>query len=326
VPPELDAVVTRALSKRPGERYTSAGDLAKAALAASGGKGGGGAERLTVPSRGRTAPAASAGGSRRRVGLLAAGAVALAAGVGVAIVLLAGGGGNSDEQQVKAVVGKYELGNDPRDCRRLVTPLYISDYYGQSGAKGLALCEADLRATDAKNPPPMSFRDVMINGNEATAKVDLSGQELSLGLVRRDGYWRVDSFSETPASRYQRVVSTDVLLPYDIEFDRQSRLLDRAAPGKKRVPLGAYAAYGRSLERSLAAGLARLGELHPPDELRDLHARVVDALRGEVTALRSLVRASEAGDRQAVNNALDRLDQLDSELVDAYNEVARATS
>jgi hypothetical protein len=260
------------------------------------------------------------------VALLAAAAVALAGGVGAAIVLLAGGGGKSDEQRVKEVARRYELGNDPRDCRKLVTPLYISDYYGQSGRKGLALCEADLRATDAKNPPPLSFRDVSINGNEATAKVDLSGQELSLGLVRRDGRWRVDSFSETPASRYQRVVSSEVLLPYDIEFDRQSRLLDRAAPGKKPVPPGAYVAYGRSLERSLAAGLARLDELHPPDELRDLHARVVRALRGEVTALRSLVRASRAGDRRAVRSALDRLDTLDGELVDAYNEVARATS
>ena len=38
LPPELDAVVRRAMAKDPAERYPSAGDLGEAALAAAGGK------------------------------------------------------------------------------------------------------------------------------------------------------------------------------------------------------------------------------------------------------------------------------------------------
>jgi serine/threonine protein kinase len=59
LPPEFDAVIERALAKQPGDRYPSAGDLSRAALAA--GQGG----RPTAPERSVAAGAAAGGNGGR---------------------------------------------------------------------------------------------------------------------------------------------------------------------------------------------------------------------------------------------------------------------
>jgi serine/threonine protein kinase len=127
VPMALDDVVIRAMSKEPGDRYPSAGDLGRAALAALRGEQptvpehtvatGAAATResltpepptirLPDPPAGQARPGAGASdfdhsgvgsksGARRRLGFTAAGLAALAA-VVVAIVALAGGSGSGD--------------------------------------------------------------------------------------------------------------------------------------------------------------------------------------------------------------------------------------
>lgn len=127
VPAAFDAVIARAMSKRPEDRYPSAGDLGRAALAAASGR------PVTEPERRVARGAASAPGlmiedregstgdlarhysdleptptldppsrGRRRLRALAPLLIGLAVGViaGLAIFLLRGGGGSADQQLI----------------------------------------------------------------------------------------------------------------------------------------------------------------------------------------------------------------------------------
>ena len=101
LPPELDAVVLRAMAKDPADRYPSAGDLARSARSAAGhadapgpertvARGAAAPEGTTIASRSRVALAAR----RRRGPVIAAGALILAAGA-AALLLLGRGDGDS---------------------------------------------------------------------------------------------------------------------------------------------------------------------------------------------------------------------------------------
>jgi hypothetical protein len=108
VPMALDDVVARAMSKQPGDRYPSAGDLGRAAVAAMSG------ERPSVPERTVATGAAATREmprAKRRPGRRGGAAIAVAlatvAAIGVAAIAVGGGGGGGDEEPTpaKAAVG-----------------------------------------------------------------------------------------------------------------------------------------------------------------------------------------------------------------------------
>ncbi len=157
VPMALDDVVIRAMSKQPGDRHPSAGDLGRAALAALSGESPTVPERTvatgaaatreslapeppTAPLAGRTPSPATrradasdidhtGGGSKsdaRRLGLTAAGLAILAA-VVVAIAALTGGGGSDDgDPGAAASAGKSSsqgaAGGEGREASPRPTP------------------------------------------------------------------------------------------------------------------------------------------------------------------------------------------------------------
>jgi DNA-binding beta-propeller fold protein YncE len=115
IPEALDAVVARAMAKDPADRFPSAGDFGRAAVAAAAGRETAAPERVVA--RGAAAPAddapaaptvpgAGTHASRRRWPLVAAISTGLAAAVVAAVVLLAGGGSSDESSDGDAVHAK----------------------------------------------------------------------------------------------------------------------------------------------------------------------------------------------------------------------------
>ncbi len=167
LPPALDGVVERALAKAPDDRYQSAGDLGRAAVAAAEG------QRLTTPERtvaaGEAAPAASdsgappsapppsattgeagggpSGGGRRRlvVGGLAIAALGVVGGV---LALALGGGDGGGDAGGAGAVGPF-------------TAFDASSYeYSQVADRSFKRLERtlDLTGVSAGDAPTLSFR------------------------------------------------------------------------------------------------------------------------------------------------------------------------
>jgi len=103
VPMELDDVAIRAMSKEPGDRYPSAGDLGRAAVAALSGSNPELPERTVATGAAATRTAETialdpGGGGRRRTWLALAGGVAAVAAIVAVVLALGSGGGGSDPQ------------------------------------------------------------------------------------------------------------------------------------------------------------------------------------------------------------------------------------
>jgi hypothetical protein len=177
----LDDVVIRAMSKQPGDRQPSAGDVGRAALAALSG------ERPTLPERtvatGAAAtketpqpepptiapepptirlpdrpPSRGRMGARRRLGLTAAGLATLAA-VVVAIVALAGGGGSGDGgpalTKAQLVAKADAICADSQDRYRAVRDLGREHSADVSYAEALVrIAKPRIQGLQSLTPPP----------------------------------------------------------------------------------------------------------------------------------------------------------------------------
>jgi serine/threonine-protein kinase len=116
LPPAFDEILARAMAKDPDDRFPSAGDLGRAALAAAGDTRGALAERSVA-----TGAAAPAGGEPTRVGVSAsrrrawpfvAGAAAVLVAIVVVVLLASGGGGGARQVSATSPVppGDREVG------------------------------------------------------------------------------------------------------------------------------------------------------------------------------------------------------------------------
>jgi hypothetical protein len=168
VPMALDDVVVRAMSKPPEDRYPSAGDLGRAAVAATSGTA------VTIPERtvATGAAATRAPGGGRRL-FLAAGLLALVALVAVAVVLASSGGdGGNGAASGQTTSARKEGGQaKPSQANTGPKPLTKSKLI----AKGDAICNESQETYK-------SYQGPFPNGEEAPDPVY---SRLLVGISRK---------------------------------------------------------------------------------------------------------------------------------------------
>jgi Protein kinase domain len=184
----LDDVVIRAMSKQPDDRYPSAGDLGRAAVAALSGSQPGLPERTVATGAAATRTAATVApdprvagpvtaatrplaqgdskGNRRRLGLALVGGLLAVALIAVAVLALGGGGGEGGDPETTAASG----GSNPKQAQRQQPSL----------SKSELIAKADAICADSQS----AFEEVRSEFPEAKAEVapDVAYSEALVGI------------------------------------------------------------------------------------------------------------------------------------------------
>lgn len=202
LPPEIDEVITRAMAKDPAERYLSAGDLGRAAIAAAGG------EAITQPehsvARGAAAPKARGRLTRGRLGALVAGLLGVAAVGAIALTR------SADEPVVEQpTIEHIDLGGRvlPGAITSNFHGAYMVDRFGDQvlGVHRSGVVEARLKVGDAPTDirvDPDGNRLWVASANDGTVR------ELEASTGRRRGR----AIRVQPAPAYLGVMPDDTLI------------------------------------------------------------------------------------------------------------------
>jgi Protein kinase domain len=221
VSPTLAGVVMKAMAKKPEDRFASAGDFGRAAVAAaqqqalpdlqgSVAVGQAAGDTPTVaqplpPAAATTAAAATAaaatatpayappGRKRPPIALLAGGALALVAIAVVLVVVLSSSSSSSrradPRKEVETAAANFMAASGASTCD-LVSPAFIARNY-----KGLADCRKSFATANSESIS--GPQTVSVTGSRATDSFDLaSGHHYSLVLVKENGKWVIDDSSD----------------------------------------------------------------------------------------------------------------------------------
>jgi hypothetical protein len=125
--------------------------------------------------------------------------VALLAAVGL-VACGGGGGGSSDEDQIRGVVDRALITEDPTVCEDLATANFIKVYYSGS----IDQCKKDVENT-SDNPDSVEVANISVSGEKATADVSViggpnDGEKLSTSFVKEGDQWKLDNAAAAPAS------------------------------------------------------------------------------------------------------------------------------
>jgi hypothetical protein len=232
VPAPFDDIVRRAMAKDPNDRYPSAGDLGRAALAAARGQRSTVAERTVavgdaaarptkvaqVHSAPTVAPEPARPRRRHTRAALLAGVAALALGLVVAVVLvLAGGGDGNDtepvantgaaastgangsggasalaDQEIRRVVEEFSTSSDQAVCD-LGTQAFHEQVFGGSGTNAIAACRRHLPRITRSGQ--VSIRSLELSGSSASAEVVFGdGEEGEYTLIDTQEGWRLNGY------------------------------------------------------------------------------------------------------------------------------------
>lgn len=122
--------------------------------------------------------------------------------IALAVLAFAGCGGSDndgggDEESIVATIEASAINADPADCEVYSTQTFLEQTQLETGKAALESCEAN--AEDASDDPnSIEVGNVKIGDGTATAEVSFDGgdyneQTLAVGLVKKDGEWKLDS-------------------------------------------------------------------------------------------------------------------------------------
>jgi hypothetical protein len=310
VPPELAAVVHRAMEKDPGMRFYTAGDLANAAAEAIGMRA-----PVMAPSRPRRRHPVPwkwlAGGAAALV------AVAIAA-VVVAVLASSGGGGKAaaEKPAVMALLRRAHRGFTVAFCRNDLTTHARDTYFApRHGNEALIACEN--LGGGPPNRKPLSVGKITIQGHSASAQIDVDDQPTTFYMLKRDGRWRIDDFTETKAGRYQREVGAAIQPSFRI-----TDAVNRFVVGK--LPLVQADGVPAEAVPYLRVVVKQLEAVSPPAGVRDIHTRLLEAMRAQLTGAEEALAAQKAGDEKAWAHAGEQIFASVQQLGAALDDLSRA--
>ena len=87
---------------------------------------------------------------------------------------------------------------DPSKCTEVQTPLFNETESGSKGAAATKACEEEAESAE-NNAESVNVSDVKINGEKATAEVEvegtgLNGQAVELEVLKEEGNWKLNKF------------------------------------------------------------------------------------------------------------------------------------
>jgi copper chaperone CopZ len=120
-----------------------------------------------------------------------------------ALALTACGGGGSgssggEEATIEEAIEESATSADPSKCTELQTPLFNETESGDKGAAATKACEEEAES-DENNAESVTVSDVQVNGEKATAEVEVEGtglndQTVELEVLKEEGNWKLNKF------------------------------------------------------------------------------------------------------------------------------------
>ena len=309
VPEPLAAAVARAMEKDPGRRFQSAGELAQAAADAIGAS--------LAPSRAASTKRTFRRAPRRRANWVAAAAVAAAIGIAAAVALM---GGDSDDDKerpaVMAVLERVHTGFTIPLCRNDLSADFRARFFApREGQEALNACEN--LAGGPPNRKPLVVDRLRIQGDTASARIDFDDEPTTFYLVKRDGRWLLDDFTETTEGRYQRQISTGIQPSFRI-----TPALEKFVFGE--LPLAEADGVPAMAVTFIRAAEQQIERLRPPAGVEDIHRRLLAAMRAQLAGAEDALAAQKAGDDKAFRRAGQRVFASIQQLGAALEDLARA--
>lgn len=105
--------------------------------------------------------------------------------------------GGGDEDAIVTTIETLANSTDPADCEIYSNQTFLEQTYLEKGEAAVESCEADAE-DESNDPDSVEVENVKIADGAASAEVsfdggDYDGQTLAVGLVEKDGEWKLDS-------------------------------------------------------------------------------------------------------------------------------------
>ena len=108
-------------------------------------------------------------------------------------------GGGGEEAAIEEAIETSATSTDPSKCSEVQTEAFNEAETGASGKEALKGCEEEAESEEAEPAESVTVSNISVNGESATADVEidgspLSGQGVELELAKEEGVWKLNEF------------------------------------------------------------------------------------------------------------------------------------